>query len=140
MKPQTYANHRALPGPAFVLAGVAILVWAGYQLYQAVCHPSGGAWLAAVGVTALLPVWFSARRSAQVVQDRIIRLEMHLRLARLLPGRDFAALTLPQLIALRFAGDGELPGLVDRTLKGDFATPDAIKRAVTAWQADWLRV
>ena len=116
------------------------MVWSGYQLWQAVWHPSCNAWLTAIGVTALLVVWFTARRSAQIMQDRIIRLEMQIRLARLLPGRDLAALTLPQLVALRFASDGEMPGLVDRTLKGDFATPDAIKRAVTAWQADWLRV
>jgi Family of unknown function (DUF6526) len=74
------------------------------------------------------------------MQDRIIRLEMQVRLARLLPQRDLAALTLPQLIALRFASDRELPALVERTLQGEFATPDAIKRAITDWQADWLRV
>jgi hypothetical protein len=140
MKPQTYANHRAIPHPAYGLAGLAILVWAGYQVWQAVSQPSVGAWLTAVGTSALLVVWYTARRSAQIMQDRIIRLEMQLRLARLMPGRDLTALTLAQLVALRFASDGELPGLVDRALKGEFANGDAIKRAITAWQADWLRV
>jgi hypothetical protein len=44
-----------------------------------------------------------------------------------------------QLIALRFAGDAELPGLVERTLKGEFEKPRDIKAAITDWQADWLR-
>jgi len=140
MKSQSYANHRALPKPIFVVAGVAILTWAGFNLWQAVGHPSCGAWLAAVGTTALLPVWFGARRNAQIMQDRIIRLEMHVRLARLLPGRDVSVLTLPQLVALRFASDREMPALVERTLAGELTTPDSIKRAVTDWQADWLRV
>ncbi len=137
---QTYATHRARLNPVFVLAGVAILTWAAFMLWQAVLHPSCGAWLAAVGTTALLPVWFASRRNAQIMQDRLIRLEMHVRLARLLPHRDLSVLTLPQLVALRFASDREMPALVERTLQGEFATPDLIKRAITDWQADWLRV
>ncbi len=139
MRTQTYANHRTIP-PVYLVAGVAILTWAGFNLYHAVLTPSCGAWLTAVGTTALLPVWFAARRNAQKMQDRIIRLEMQVRLARLLPGRDLAALTLGQLVALRFASDREMPALVERTLQGEFASADAIKRAVTDWQADWLRV
>ena len=140
MRSQTYANHRAPLNPVFVAAGAAVLAWAGYHLWQAVLAPSCGSWLAAAGTTGLLPIWFYARRNAQKMQDRIIRLEMHVRLARLLPGRDLVALTLPQLVALRFASDQELPTLVERTLKGELRTPDQIKRAVTDWQADWLRV
>ena len=140
MKSQTYANHRALPSLIYVISGVAILTWAGFELYHAVLAPSCGAWLAAVGTTSLLPVWFAARRNAQTMQDRIIRLEMQVRLARLLPGRDLAVLTMPQIVALRFASDREMPALVERTLKGDLLAPDAIKRAITDWQADWMRV
>ncbi len=139
MRTQTYANHRTTP-PVYLVAGVAILTWVGFNLYHAVLNPSCGAWLTAVGTTALLPVWFAARRNSQKMQDRIIRLEMQVRLARLLPGRDLAALTLGQLVALRFASDREMPALVERTLQGEFASADAIKRAVTDWQADWLRV
>jgi hypothetical protein len=77
------------------------------------------------------------------VQNRLIRLEMRLRLREVLPAPLAARipeLTVRQLIALRFAGDAELPALVERTLKGDFAKPRDIKRAVTDWQADYLRV
>jgi hypothetical protein len=73
------------------------------------------------------------------LQDRIIRVEMHQRLTR--AGRDVAVhrLSIGQLVALRFASDAELPALVDRTL-AEHLSGDAIKRAVTEWQADLLRV
>ena len=140
MRTQTYANHRALPHPVYLLAGPVLLMWVGFNLWQAVVQPSFGAWLTALGSAAILPVWFGARHNSQKMQDRIIRLEMQVRLARLLPTRDLAALTLPQLVALRFASERELPSLVERTLKGEFKKPDDIKRAITDWQADWLRV
>ena len=140
MRTQDYLNHRRRVPPAYAVAGVAILTWAGFNLWQAVTVPSCGAWLAAVGTASLLVVWYAARRNAQVMQDRIIRLEMQIRLARLLPGRDVSGLTLPQLVALRFASDAEMPLLIDRVLLGELAKPDAIKRAIVNWQADWLRV
>jgi hypothetical protein len=48
-------------------------------------------------------------------------------------------LTVRQLVALRFAGDAELPSLVERTLKGEFESAKAIKQAITDWQPDYLR-
>jgi hypothetical protein len=47
-------------------------------------------------------------------------------------------LSLPQLIALRFASDEELPDLMGRALD-ERLTPDQIKRAVRDWQGDYLR-
>jgi hypothetical protein len=72
------------------------------------------------------------------LQDRIIRLEMHGRLARLGRDRDFSRLTTPQIVALRFASDAELPALCDRTLAENLSV-DQIKRGVTNWQADLHR-
>ena len=77
------------------------------------------------------------------MQDRLIKLEMKLRLERVLPD-DLRAradnLELGQLVALRFASDEELPDLVRRALDGDFATTTDIKKAITNWQGDDLRV
>ena len=76
------------------------------------------------------------------VQDRVIRLEMRLRLAAVLPN-DLRAhvmtLTPRQLIALRFASDEELPDLVRRVIAGTLADQRAIKKAIVHWQGDHLR-
>lgn len=77
------------------------------------------------------------------VQDRVIRLEERLRLARLLPDalRDRAGeLTTKQLIALRFASDEELAGLVQRVLDGEFADAKSIKAAIVTWRPDHQRI
>jgi hypothetical protein len=63
---------------------------------------------------------------------------MQLRLGHLGRESDSQRLTLPQLIALRFASDAELPALIDRAV-AEQLTPDAIKRAVRDWQGDYLR-
>jgi hypothetical protein len=72
------------------------------------------------------------------LQDRIIRLEMRVRLARLGRESDIDRLTVKQLVALRFGSDRELAALLDRAI-GEKLSPDQIKRAVTEWQADHLR-
>jgi hypothetical protein len=77
-----------------------------------------------------------------MVQDRLIGLEMRLRLATTLPPElrtRIPELRLRQLIALRFAGDDELVSLVERCLQGELETADAVKRAVRDWRADQLR-
>ncbi len=137
---QSYANHRAVPRITLV-AGAILLADLVVRIVGALRGPSLAAAWAVLPAAALLVVFFNARRKAQIVQDRVIRLEMRLRLARVLPAdrqAEIARLTLPQLVALRFAGDGELPELVARALGG--AMPDALKQAVRDWQEDRLRV
>ena len=51
-----------------------------------------------------------------------------------------ASLTPKQLIALRFAGNDELPALTRDVLDGKLQSQKAIKLAITHWQADWFRV
>jgi uncharacterized protein DUF6526 len=66
---------------------------------------------------------------------------MRVRLAEILSPDQRAnihALTTPQLVALRFAADQELPGLVDRAVREKLSRDD-IKKAITNWQADWER-
>jgi hypothetical protein len=142
MPDQTYASHRVLP-TLHILVGAALLLNACYLIYALVHAPACGSGLAAASGVALLSVWHAARRNAQLMQDRIIRLEMQVRLRLLLPAErhgEIARLGLKQLVALRFAGDVELPALVQRVVSGELSAPDAIKRAVVAWQPDHLRV
>jgi len=91
---------------------------------------------------ALFLLFFYARQFAVTVQDRVIRLEMRLRMERLLPadlmGR-FGEFEPQQLVALRFAGDGELPDLARRVLAGELRSNAQIKQQIKDWQADWLR-
>lgn len=85
----------------------------------------------------------AARRMALTAQDRVIRLEETIRYERLLSGEQLEkarSLSIGQIIALRFAPDGELPDLVSRTLNGEFAATKDIKMAVKNWRGDFLRV
>ena len=49
------------------------------------------------------------------------------------------ALSIPQLVSLRFASDAELPELVNEVLSGQLTDAKAIKQRVKEWQADHLR-
>ncbi|MDZ4674571.1 MAG: DUF6526 family protein [Gemmatimonadota bacterium] len=141
---QSFANHtRWFPWWHFFAAPI-LFGYAGYRLVAAVRQPSlasAGDAVVAVGIAFGVTL---ARVMAITVQNRVIRLEERLRLARLLPAADadaaIAAVTTRQLIALRFAPDAELPGLVRRVLSGELTEPKAIKQAVQEWRADWLRV
>ena len=62
----------------------------------------------------------------------------NIRLERLGKGSEFTLLSTPQLVALRFASDAELPDLVDRAWKENLALVQ-IKRAVKDWQPDLHR-
>lgn len=139
---QTYANHRALPSAAFIVATLILAVNVVWQAYAAIQAQTVASAFAVVVAATLLAVLIIGRRCAQIVQDRVIRLEMRLRLERVLPAErhgDIARLALPQLVALRFASDGELPDLVRDTLAQSLGS-GAIKRRITDWQSDWLRV
>jgi hypothetical protein len=134
---QNYANHRhRSPGwvatALFAVLAFALLVLFTLRQPSVISVALLLLSLAVIGLTALI------RRYVTRLQDRIIRLEMRLRLAALGRVADGERLGIRQLVALRFASDSELPPLLDRALAENL-TPDQIKRAVTAWQADTMR-
>ena len=140
--PQNYANHRRfVPAYHFVLFGVLVvnLLWSVVRAVRGMSFES--VW-GIVMALALLAIFFFLRIFPLRVQDRVIRLEMRLRLREVLP-RDLAAripeLTPEQLIGLRFASDAELPDLVRETLTNGIEERETIKRKVRDWQADHLR-
>jgi hypothetical protein len=83
-----------------------------------------------------------ARLFALSVQDRIIRLEMRLRLAEILPPDLRARIpefTVAQLVSMRFACDAELPALARKVLDEKMSDRKAIKQLVKDWQGDYAR-
>lgn len=152
VRPQNLANHvRFVPMYHLVLMLLLLVnfvVWVrvlllGFAEVPLAELPLTELRLAGVCVAlALLLLFFYARYFAVTVQDRVIRLEMRLRMERLLPadlmGR-FGEFEPHQLVALRFAGDGELPDLARRVLTGELRSSARIKQQIKDWQADWLR-
>lgn len=138
---QNYRNHRqTVPGYLVVLFILLVNAgWAAYRLWGDVSVDRVMALLVAV---ALFRLALYARAFALRVQDRVIRLEMRTRLRELLPSdlkprvHEF---TVGQLLALRFAGDEELPGLAARVLEDRITDRNAIKQMVASWEADHLR-
>ena len=141
-KQQNYANHARLdPWYHFFLAPVFIITFI-LTIVRLVRHPNfGSAWHVVVAF-ALVVLVTKLRTYSLKVQDRVIRLEERLRLAMLLPEPlrvRIYELQIPQLIALRFASDAEVPSLVERTLNDKLA-PKQIKQSIQNWRADNFRV
>ena len=134
---QNYANHRQRAPLWLVSAGLALVgfILVLFALRQPSVVTAGLVCVSLSLVCAVLMV----RGYALRLQNRVIRLEMQVRLAALGRGADLVKLEMPQIIALRFASDLELPALIDRAL-AERLSADQIKRAVTAWQGDYLRV
>lgn len=140
---QNYNNHvRWYPLVHFILSPLLIfnLIWQSVRLYQ---EPNWDRAESVLLAITLIILSVAARLQALAAQDRVIRLEERLRYSGLLSG-DIAVraeqLRTGQMIALRFAGDDELPELVQRTLNGEFKTNKEIKLAIKNWRGDYLRV
>jgi len=142
MAEQNYSNHtRWVPTfhlfvlPVLILNFVSSIIRLAY----------GFSWNALVGLLtalALVLLGFHARLFALSVQDRVIRMEECQRMSRLLPedlkGR-IEEFSPRQLVALRFASDGELPELARKVLADKITNGKTIKQMVKHWRADYLR-
>lgn len=140
--PQTYKNHaRFDPLFHFFLVPVAAITMV-RSIWSLKENPGlDTAWIVLAALAAVVAV-FKIRLYALKVQDRVIRVEERQRLERLLPEplrSKIVQLSEPQLIALRFASDGEVGGLVEKTLANNLA-PKQIKEAIVTWRPDYFRV
>lgn len=140
---QNYSNHTRWV-PAFHFFAFPILVVnAGWAIYRLTDGVSFQAILNVLVAIALVITLFVARLFAVRAQDRVIRLEMRLRMRELLPadlqGR-INEFTPQQMVGLRFAGDGELPALARKVLDENITDATPIKKLVTDWQGDYHRV
>ena len=142
MTEQNYSNHlRWFPLFHFVVSPI-LLAYAMWAIWVAVRAPGAGPIWTAVFAIGVFLAALASRAMAVRVQDRVIRLEMRLRLAAILPEDlrpHIHRLTPTQLVALRFASDGELPALVRQVVSGTLADQKAIERAIVDWQPDHLR-
>jgi Family of unknown function (DUF6526) len=141
---QNYTNHTQIV-PAFhrVLLPVLLLTFVGacVNLYQSVGNRErlySAALLVVLTFCVILTALFG-RMFALKAQDRAIRAEEHLRYFALTGKLLDARLSVRQIIALRFAPDGEFV-LLARKAAEEKLSPDAIKRAVKEWRADLYRV
>lgn len=140
-KTQTAASHAAsdtithfVLEPIFMINFAVAIVVAVRARHHLALH----LWLIVIAV-ALFLMAAKMRLYSLRVQDRVIRLEERLRIAALAPSADASRLSIPQLIALRFASDAELPALVARTLAENL-DPKAIKSSIQTWRPDYARI
>ena len=140
--PQSLANHtRFDPGFHFFMIPVFFISWI-VSIVLLIRHPSLLAAWEVVFVTAAVLAVLKIRSYALKVQDRVIRVEERLRLSALLPQSahaNLAALTEDQLVALRFAGDAELPALAARCAAEKLSRKQ-VKQAIQIWRPDYWRV
>jgi hypothetical protein len=144
MESQNYANHRQfVPVFHYFLIPVLFLTVIGSLVnldksmgdHERVYSASLVAVLAISGLLLAL----TARTFALRAQDRAIRAEENLRCFVLTGKLPDPRLTVRQIIALRFAADGEYVALAKKAAD-ESLTADAIKRAVKSWRADTYRV
>lgn len=147
MAEQTYSNHtRWYPLFHFVVMPLLVLNFLSHLVRLYLAEPDSGrktlAFWTLLSFTLIL-LALASRLQALKAQDRVIRLEERLRFREVLSpelAKRADALRTGQIIALRFAPDEELAGLVERTLNGEFAKTKDIKLAIKNWRGDYLRV
>jgi hypothetical protein len=139
---QNFENHvKLVPGFHFFILPIFTinLGWSIYRVWHAF---SFGTVISLLLAAAFILLAFYGRIFALTVQDRVIRLEMQLRLQNLL-APDLQArigeFNVAQLVSMRFASDAELPELARKVLDEHLIDRKAIKKLVRNWQADLLR-
>ncbi len=143
MQEQNYKNHRKLD-PLFHIVLSAIII---YLIVQSIInlvevYSHGGnrqqAIMFLMIAVAFLISYVKIRTFPLKVQDRAIRAEENLRYF-ILTGKPLDKnLTLSQIIALRFAPDHEMVGLVERAIRENLSN-DQIKKAIQNWRQDHHR-
>lgn len=143
---QNFANHRSFD-KLFIGTALVVFLCIVASVISFVVNISSLSGLQILGAlsqvvlpVAVLLIMIRARQYSTTVQDRIVRLEMRLRLEKLGLGDQAEKLSRSQFIGLRFASDGEMPGLVEKVISENITKSDDIKKLVKDWQPDFLRV
>ncbi len=145
MPQQNFANHvRFYTTHHFIYYPLLLLAIAGSVRMYYHRPDQKGIWIAIIGIFFFIG-WTSfmlRQHYALGNQNRIIRMELRFRY-HLLTGKRLelleSNLRFPQLAALRFASDEELPALVERTMKENLDARQ-IKKSIVNWLPDLMRV
>src|ERR1700722_16780256 len=133
---QNLKNHVRLDPMFHGFLFVGALILLGATIYALIRQPDWWGVVRLLGVLWAIVLMFKTRLYAMKVQDRVIRLEERLRLAQLLPEptrQRLGEMNEGQLIALRFASDDEVAGLVEQALGGNWDQKQ-IKSAIKNWR------
>jgi hypothetical protein len=142
MNEQDFKSHRQLVITWHVLIALGLIALLGGSIRYLIVCPANQAYPASLLILVsfiLIGIYLHTRRFALKAQDRAIRAEENLRYFILTGKRLDARIAMKQLIALRFAGDDEFPALAQRAAD-EKLEPDAIKKEIRNWRADWHRV
>lgn len=145
MKPQNYSNHvRYYPFHHFVITPLTLvyLVWTITKLDFTDSYSIQESIYSLIGAFILFLLPLLARLYALKLQNRLIINEMRVRYFHLC-GKSFDEmeqnLTAGQIIALRFASDGELLDLMKKA-SDQKLSPKEIKQFIKNWKGDYRRV
>jgi hypothetical protein len=140
--PQTFSNHTRWFPPFHFFVMPVLLINFLNSIRHLVNWQGRETWFEVVLAAALVMLGLTSRAQTLAVQDRVIRLEMRLRLNEILPAdlrSRINEITREQFVALRFASDAELAELTREVLAGTLTTRKAIKARVKNWEGDYLR-
>ena len=144
MSTQSYANHaRFVPMFHFVLFALLILTLIGacvnlYESWGDHQRLYSAALIVVLSICGLLMFGF-IRIFPLKAQDRAIRAEENLRYFAMTGKLLDPRLEVKQIVALRFAPDGEFVALAQRAAQ-ESLSPKTIKESVKLWRADTYRV
>lgn len=140
---QNFSNHsKFVPGYHYVtllLAATFVLL----SVKRLIANTGADSVYFLIGALALVGTTWYARTFALQAQNRVIRLEERLRLARVLPAdlqANADAITPSQLIGLRFASDGDVVELARKAIANPAMTAKEIKMQIKNWRADHYRL
>jgi hypothetical protein len=139
---QHYKNHAKIVPLYHYFIFLALSANLGLALMDVVGAPGGRTIIEVLVAAALVVLAYYARVFALRVQDRVIRLEMRLRMREVLPSElqpRVNEFTVGQLVAMRFASDEELPELAAQVLRDQIRDGNTIKQMIRAWEADHVR-
>ncbi|HXN73833.1 MAG TPA: DUF6526 family protein [Candidatus Acidoferrales bacterium] len=139
---QSAENHTKLVPVFHFFVMPVFAINLGWSIYRVSRFFSFGTVMLLLLAAAFVLAALYGRMFALTVQDRVIRLEMRLRLRDVLPPDLRARImefNVSQLVAMRFASDAELPELARKVLDEHLIDRKAIKKLVKNWQPDLLR-